>query len=162
MLFNGQQYHLGRHFNANYSSHSTALPQNPPFPYHTNPDATSPSEQGPALKFPLLQRDPARIALPGSLVMLRAIDKNNTESIVLLFIHGKVKSTKASGPWGSAGDDDPVPPACPWRCHGGTTAGQRKSRLLEDKRGFSKSPKGSSKGKKAPSGPLCSQCPASP
>lgn len=66
--------------------------------------------------------------------MLRAIDKNNCDCIVLLFIHRKVESTKASGPR-AVRADDPAPPG-----PGGATAGTG-NRDAPDKKAFQK-PKG--------------------
>lgn len=77
-------------------------PQTPLFPTtQTLTQGAHPSRASPEISTSPAR--PARIALPGSLVMLRAMDKNNSDSIVLLFIHGKVNQHKGERPLGQCG-----------------------------------------------------------
>lgn len=43
---------------------------------------------------------------------------------------------KATSPWAVLDLMTRFPPACPWRCHGGSDHGAEEIRLFEDKRGF--------------------------
>lgn len=71
-------------------------------------------------------------------MMLRAIDKNISDSIVLLFIHSKVNSIKAPSPWAVLELMTHFLLACPCRCHGGSSDGAGEIRLFEDKEDFRK------------------------